>query len=65
MGTPLPRAGLQALILCGPGTSFGTLLDQDKTPKCLALIANRPMIYYPLKFCMISDISGELGTIRT
>ncbi|CAG7961123.1 unnamed protein product [Penicillium nalgiovense] len=57
MGTPLPRAGLQALILCGPGTSFGTLLDQDKTPKCLALIANRPMIYYPLKFCMISDIS--------
>jgi translation initiation factor eIF-2B subunit gamma len=64
MGAVLPTAGLQALILCGPGTSFGTLLDQEKTPKCLALIANRPMIYYPLKFCMISDISSELETIR-
>ncbi|KAF4760312.1 hypothetical protein HAV15_008251 [Penicillium sp. str.  len=53
----MPRAGLQALILCGPGTSFGTLLNQEKTPKCLALVANRPMIYYPLKFCETSHIS--------
>ncbi|KAL2700658.1 hypothetical protein AAEP93_007477 [Penicillium crustosum] len=53
----MPRAGLQVLILCGPGTSFGTLLNQEKTPKCLALVANRPMIYYPLKFCETSHIS--------
>lgn len=61
----MPRAGLQALILCGPGTSFGTLLNQEKTPKCLALVANRPMIYYPLKFCETSHISGELRTLKS
>lgn len=58
MDTPMPDPGIQALILCGPGTSFETLLSQE-TPKCLALIANRPMIYYPLQFCQRSEIHGK------
>ncbi|KAJ5178377.1 uncharacterized protein N7500_001076, partial [Penicillium coprophilum] len=59
---PLPQVGAQALILCGPRASFESLLSPRKTPKCLALIASRPMIYYPLKFCEISHIDVTLIT---
>ncbi|CAG8253451.1 unnamed protein product [Penicillium salamii] len=54
------ETGLQALILCGPGTSFDTLLKPEGTPKCLALVANRPMVYYPMNLCRrlgITDVT--------
>ncbi|CAK7198018.1 Translation initiation factor eIF-2B subunit gamma [Sporothrix eucalyptigena] len=44
--------GLQALILCGPGSSFPTFTaNPDENPKALLPIANRPMVWYPLDFC--------------
>ncbi|CAK7219439.1 Translation initiation factor eIF-2B subunit gamma [Sporothrix curviconia] len=44
--------GLQALILCGPGSSFATFTaNPDENPKALLPIANRPMVWYPLDFC--------------
>ncbi|TVY55125.1 Translation initiation factor eIF-2B subunit gamma, partial [Lachnellula suecica] len=42
----------QAVILCGPGSSFPTFTaNPDETPKALLPIANRPMVWYPLEFC--------------
>ncbi|KAI6366982.1 hypothetical protein MCOR25_005033 [Pyricularia grisea] len=53
--------GLQALILCGPGSSFPTFTtNPDENPKALLPIANRPMVWYPLSFCYrvgITDIT--------
>jgi len=52
--------GLQALILCGPGSSFPTFTSNpDENPKALLPIANRPMVWYPLDFCYRSGITGE------
>ncbi|CAG8055150.1 unnamed protein product [Penicillium olsonii] len=67
------ETGLQALILCGPGTSFDTLLKPEKSPKCLTLVANRPMIYYPMNLCKrlgITDVtliafSSAVNLIKT
>lgn len=56
-----PSPGLQALVLCGPGSSFPTFTsDPDKYPKALLPIANRPMVWYPLTLCYemgITDIT--------
>ncbi|KAK0706763.1 nucleotide-diphospho-sugar transferase [Lasiosphaeria miniovina] len=49
--------GLQALILCGPGSSFPTFTaNPDENPKALLPIANRPMVWYPLEFCYRAGI---------
>ncbi|TWU74052.1 hypothetical protein ED733_003179 [Metarhizium rileyi] len=48
----MPSTGLQALILCGPGSSFPTFTSSpDENPKALLPIANRPMVWYPIDFC--------------
>ncbi|KAK2596733.1 Translation initiation factor eIF-2B subunit gamma [Conoideocrella luteorostrata] len=48
----MPSTGLQALILCGPGSSFSTFTSNpDENPKALLPIANRPMVWYPIDFC--------------
>lgn len=48
----MPSTGLQALILCGPGSSFPTFTSNpDENPKALLPIANRPMVWYPIDFC--------------
>jgi translation initiation factor eIF-2B subunit gamma len=53
-------SGLQALILCGPGSSFPTFTaNPDENPKALLPIANRPMVWYPLDFCNRASITGE------
>ncbi|EPE07624.1 translation initiation factor eif2b [Ophiostoma piceae UAMH 11346] len=50
--------GLQALILCGPGSSFPTFTaNPDENPKALLPIANRPMVWYPLDFCNRAGIT--------
>ncbi|XP_044723889.1 eukaryotic translation initiation factor subunit eIF2B-gamma [Hirsutella rhossiliensis] len=49
----MPATGLQALILCGPGSSFPTFTSNpDECPKALLPIANRPMVWYPIDFCL-------------
>ncbi|KAH6613309.1 nucleotide-diphospho-sugar transferase [Chaetomium tenue] len=51
--------GLQALILCGPGSSFPTFTSNpDENPKALLPIANRPMVWYPLEFCYRAGITN-------
>ncbi|CAI4217148.1 unnamed protein product [Parascedosporium putredinis] len=56
-----PSPGLQAIILCGPGSSFPTFTaNPDENPKALLPVANRPMVWYPIDFCYrmgISDIT--------
>ncbi|OAQ61086.2 eukaryotic translation initiation factor subunit eIF2B-gamma [Pochonia chlamydosporia 170] len=48
----MPSPGLQALILCGPGSSFPTFTSNpDENPKALLPVANRPMVWYPIDFC--------------
>jgi translation initiation factor eIF-2B subunit gamma len=57
-----PSPGLQALVLCGPGSSFPTFTsDPDKHPKALLPIANRPMVWYPLNFLYDMGITGKLS----
>ncbi|KAK0386377.1 hypothetical protein NLU13_6214 [Sarocladium strictum] len=57
----MPSTGLQALILCGPGSSLPTFTSNpDENPKALLPIANRPMVWYPIDFCHrmgITDIT--------
>lgn len=54
-----PSPGLQALILCGPGSSFPTFTaNPDENPKALLPIANRPMVWYSIDFCYRMGISG-------
>ncbi|KAL2265170.1 hypothetical protein VTJ83DRAFT_6270 [Remersonia thermophila] len=51
--------GLQALILCGPGSSFPTFTaNPDENPKALLPIANRPMVWYPLDLCYRAGITN-------
>ncbi|KAH8600579.1 nucleotide-diphospho-sugar transferase [Bisporella sp. PMI_857] len=51
----------QAVILCGPGSSFPTFTtNSDQNPKALLPIANRPMVWYAIDFCrrmLITDIT--------
>ncbi|KAI1106390.1 hypothetical protein F4804DRAFT_41778 [Jackrogersella minutella] len=57
----MPHAvtGLQALILCGPGSSFPTFTSNpDENPKALLPIANRPMVWYPIDFCYRTGITN-------
>ncbi|KHN98339.1 uncharacterized protein MAM_04100 [Metarhizium album ARSEF 1941] len=54
----MPSPGLQALILCGPGSSFPTFTSNpDENPKAILPIANRPMVWYPIDFCRRMGIS--------
>ena len=56
----MPSTGLQALILCGPGSSFPTFTSNpDESPKALLPIANRPMVWYPIDFCHRMGITGK------
>ncbi|KAK3112059.1 Translation initiation factor eIF-2B subunit gamma [Teratosphaeriaceae sp. CCFEE 6253] len=44
-----PYPGLQAMVLCGPGTSLDTFTSQPAdSPKALIPCANRPLIWYAL-----------------
>ncbi|POR34584.1 Translation initiation factor eIF-2B subunit gamma [Tolypocladium paradoxum] len=55
----MPSTGLQALILCGPGSSFPTFTSNpDENPKALLPIANRPMVWYPIDFCLRMGIAN-------
>ncbi|KAJ0164215.1 Translation initiation factor eIF-2B subunit gamma [Colletotrichum tanaceti] len=55
----MPSPGLQALILCGPGSSFPTFTSNpDENPKALLPIANRPMVWYPIDFCYRMGITN-------
>ncbi|KAI6091024.1 hypothetical protein F4821DRAFT_227311, partial [Hypoxylon rubiginosum] len=55
----MPATGLQALILCGPGSSFPTFTSNpDENPKALLPIANRPMVWYPIDFCYRTGITN-------
>ncbi|KAI2642327.1 hypothetical protein GGS21DRAFT_537433 [Xylaria nigripes] len=55
----MPATGLQALILCGPGSSFATFTtNPDENPKALLPIANRPMVWYPIDFCYRTGITN-------
>ncbi|KAH6656884.1 nucleotide-diphospho-sugar transferase [Truncatella angustata] len=54
----MPPPGLQAIILCGPGSSFPTFTaNPEENPKALLPIANRPMVWYPLEFCYRTGIT--------
>jgi hypothetical protein len=56
----MPATGLQALILCGPGSSFPTFTSNpDENPKALLPIANRPMVWYPIDFCYRTGITSK------
>lgn len=58
--TSSASTGLQAIILCGPGSSFPTFTaNPDENPKALLPIANRPMVWYPLEFCYRAGITGK------
>ncbi|KAI0025293.1 nucleotide-diphospho-sugar transferase [Xylariomycetidae sp. FL0641] len=55
----MPATGLQALILCGPGSSFPTFTaNPDENPKALLPIANRPMVWYPIDWCYRTGITN-------
>lgn len=49
---------LQAIILCGSGHRLNPLVDEEKLPKCMLPIANRPMLYYPLTWLLQAGING-------
>lgn len=54
----IPSPGLQALVLCGPGSSFPTFTSNpDENPKALLPIANRPMVWYSMDFCYRTGIT--------
>ena len=56
----MPSTGLQALILCGPGSSLPTFTSSpDENPKALLPIANRPMVWYPIDFCYRMGITSK------
>ncbi|KAF4589795.1 Translation initiation factor eIF-2B subunit gamma [Ophiocordyceps camponoti-floridani] len=51
--------GLQALILCGPGSSLATFTsDPDENLKALLPIANRPMVWYSIDFCLRMGVTA-------
>lgn len=55
----MPPPGFQAIILCGPGSSFPTFTaNPDENPKALIPIANRPMVWYPIDFCYRMGVTG-------
>lgn len=57
----MPAPGFQAIILCGPGSSFPTFTaNPDENPKALIPIANRPMVWYPIDFCYRMGVTSEL-----
>src|ERR1700712_3617952 len=60
----MPAPGFQAIILCGPGSSFPTFTaNPDENPKALLPIANRPMVWYPIDFCYRMGVTSELFVI--
>ncbi|KAI9051375.1 hypothetical protein LZ554_004422 [Drepanopeziza brunnea f. sp. 'monogermtubi'] len=55
----MPAPGFQAIILCGPGSSFPTFTaNPDESPKALIPIANRPMVWYAIDFCYRMGITN-------
>src|ERR1700710_466449 len=56
----MPAPGFQAIILCGPGSSFPTFTaNPDENPKALIPIANRPMVWYPIDFCYLIALTSK------
>jgi len=56
----MPAPGFQAIILCGPGSSFPTFTaNPDENPKALMPIANRPMVWYPIDFCYRMGVTSK------
>lgn len=51
---------LQAVVLCGPGHRLSPLTDEEKLPKCMVPVANRPMLYYPLSWLMQAGITDVI-----
>lgn len=58
--TRLQIPDLQAVVLCGPGHRLAPMIDEEKLPKCLLPIANRPMLYYPLTWLMQAGITDVI-----
>ncbi|RKF79796.1 putative translation initiation factor eIF-2B subunit gamma [Golovinomyces cichoracearum] len=55
----MPAPGFQAIILCGPGSSFPTFTSNpEENPKALLPVANRPMVWYPTEFCYRMGITN-------
>ncbi|RCI17303.1 hypothetical protein L249_3234 [Ophiocordyceps polyrhachis-furcata BCC 54312] len=55
----MPATGLQAIILCGPGSSLSTFTSNpDENPKALLPIANRPMVWYPIDFSLRMGVTA-------
>lgn len=62
----MASTGLQALILCGPGSSFPTFTSNpDENPKALLPIANRPMVWYPIDFCLRTGITSKRTSVNS
>lgn len=62
----MAATGLQALILCGPGSSFPTFTSNpDENPKALLPVANRPMVWYPIDFCYRTGITRMSSLMTT
>ncbi|CRG89190.1 translation initiation factor eIF-2B gamma subunit [Talaromyces islandicus] len=56
---PVPAAGFQALILCGPGVSLNTFTSNpEEYPKALIPVANKPMVYWGLDWCYRMGITN-------
>lgn len=51
---------IQAVVLCGPGHKLFPIVDEEKLPKCLLPIANKPMLHYTLSWLYQSGINGIL-----
>lgn len=63
---PVPYAGLQALILCGPGLSLNTFTSNpEEFPKALVPVANRPMIWYSLDWCYRMGITSKFLAVSS
>ncbi|PJF18517.1 40S ribosomal protein S8 [Paramicrosporidium saccamoebae] len=56
---------VQAVVLCGPGHRLSPLTDEEKLPKCMLNIANRPMLYYPLTWLMQAGITDVIVVAST
>ncbi|PHH79618.1 hypothetical protein CDD80_4223 [Ophiocordyceps camponoti-rufipedis] len=55
----MAATGLQAIILCGPGSSLATFTsDPDENLKALLPIANRPMVWYSIDFCLRMGVTA-------
>lgn len=57
--------GFQAIILAGFGTDLYPLTEANNLPKALLPIANKPMIWYVLKWCEDAGFSSIMVICQT